>query len=145
MLIKILVLSFLSAIFYRLGGIGGKWYFNTKMRDIGCSIITIISLLILGIIVSFWIYIIVFGLSWLTLSAYWGLDEKKFGYWAHGLGLSLALLPIAYITGNWLGFTLRTIVLTASITIWSEYTKWDVLEESGRGFLITATIPLLLI
>ena len=144
-ILLILGLSIASGIAYRAGGTSA----GTKWRDIGCSLITLATCLILGLYMGFTAflvaYLITFGLSWGALASYWGLDEKKFGYWMHGLGLSLALLPIAYITGNWVGFALRTIILTALITIWSEYTKWDVLEESGRGFFITASIPLLLI
>ncbi len=86
-----------------------------------------------------------FGLTAGAVSAYWGLDEQKWGYWAHGLGLAIAACPLAFISGHWLGFGLRTIALTALITVWSQYTSWDILEEWGRGFFIIATMPLLLI
>lgn len=84
-----------------------------------------------------------FGANAGAVSAYWGIDEKKFGYWAHGLGLSLAILPVIFFTGAWFGFILRSIVLTLGITLWSEYTHWDILEEWGRGFIMVASVWLL--
>ena len=139
----VIVLSILSGILYRIGGTNK----GTLWRDIGCSLVTLIALwLLLGFILSYWwAYLLTFGLSWGALASYWGLDEKKWGYWAHGLGISLAILPIVWITRHWLGFVLWTIVLTTFITIWSELVSKDVIEEKGRGFAIIATMPLLLL
>ena len=146
MIFKILLLlglSSLSAFLYRRGGTNK----GTLWRDVGCSLVTLVALwLLLGFKLSYWwAYLLTFGLSWGALASYWCLDEKKWGYWAHGLGLSLAVLPFAYITGQWLGFALRTIVLTALITVWSELVGDVNWEEGGRGFLIIFTIPLILI
>ena len=138
-------LSTLAGWLYRRGGTNK----GTLWRDIGATLVNLAYCFILGLFVGFraslWAYLLAFGLLWGAYSAYWGLDEKKFGYWAHGLGLSLALLPIVYLTGNWLGFIIRCVVLTLSITLWSEYTTNDVAEEMGRGFIANAAIPLLLI
>lgn len=144
-ILSILILSIIAGILYRMGGKGGKWYFNTKMRDIGCSIITILSLFILKIFVPFWAYLFTFGLSWAACAAYWQMDEHKWGFWPHGLGLSLATLPIAYITGHWWGFSIRCIIFTTLITLWSEFWGDVNIEEGGRGALIILTLPLLLI
>jgi hypothetical protein len=135
--------AFISGCLYRLGG----WEKGNRLfRIIGCPAISLVLYLwLFGLSWSlWWAYLAYFGACAGAISAYWGLDEAKWGYWAHGLGLSLAAFPIAYVTGNWIGFVLRTVILTAFITIWSEYTKWDILEEWGRGFILTATIPLLL-
>ena len=138
-------LSILSGILYRMGGTNK----GTFWRDIGCSLVTLATCFILGLFTTFTAslvaYLLTFGLSWGALASYWGQDEKKFGYFWHGLGLSLAALPIAFITGNWLGFGIRTILLTGLISLWSELIGWDILEEFGRGFILTATIPILLI
>lgn len=133
-------LSLLAGYLYRRGGTNK----GTKWRDLGIPCIVTVYMLALGLKVVWWVYFLHFGLLFGALTVYWGLDEQKWGYWAHGLGISLATLPIAYITGNWIGFGLRTIILTALITIWSEYTSIDWIEESGRGFFIVATMPLLL-
>ena len=139
-----LILSSLSAVFYRLGG----WDKGNRLfRILGCPLVALALFLALqGFKISYiWAYTLSFGLSCGAISAYWGLDEQKWGYWAHGLGLSIAALPLTYITGHWLDFGIRTLVLTALITLWSEKTGWDILEEGGRGFIYCATVPLLLI
>lgn len=137
-------LSSVCGLLYRLGG----WDKGNRLfRILGCPLITLAYLIILsGLnLALWWAYLLVFGLTAGAISAYWGLDEQKWGYWAHGLGLSLAMLPFAYATGHWIGFIIRSFILTAGITIWSEFTSIDTIEEGGRGFLITATLPLLLI
>ena len=142
-IILTLILSIVSAVLYRLGGTSA----GTKWRDAGCPLVALILWWALaGVQLSlWWAYLLTFGLSWGAMASYWGMDEQKWGFWAHGLGLSLAVLPLAFATGHWIGFGLRTILLTSTICLWSEYTKWDVLEETGRGFLFTASIPLLLL
>ena len=144
MILWILGLSILSGIFYLLGG----WSKGNRLfRILGCPLCVVIASvgLFWGKEVPFWAYLCAFGANVGAVSAYWGLDEKKWGYWAHGLGLSLAVLPIIYFTGTWIGFGIRCVVLTALMILWSEYTSWDILEEWGRGFLIAATLPLLLL
>ena len=138
-------LSILSGVLYRIGGTSK----GTLWRDIGCSLTTLVACLILGLYVGFTAslvaYLITFGLSWGALASYWGQDEKKFGYFWHGLGLSLAALPIAFITGHWIGFVIRSVVLTGLIVLVSEKFGNVILEEGSRGMLICLTLPLLLI
>lgn len=138
-LILITLIAILCGVFYRLGGSSKG---NRLFRILGCPLCVVIVLLGLfwGKSVPFWAYLLAFGANAGAVSAYWGQDEKKFGYWLHGLGLSLAILPVILFTGSWLGFALRTILLTSTICLWSEYTKWDVLEEWGRGFLIIISL-----
>ena len=138
--ILVLLASILSGIFYRAGGSGN---YPRQARIVGVAILTCLTLIALGIYT--WWLILVMGLSCGALASSWQQDEKKWGFWAHGLGLSLALLPIAFVTHHWLGFGIRTIVLTTFITLWSQFTKWDILEESGRGAGIILSLPLLLI
>ena len=138
----VILLSILSGVLYRLGG----WEKGNRLfRILGCPLIALITLwLMIGVVLSYWwVYLLTFGLLTGAVSAYWGLDEKKWGYWAHGLGLSLALLPIALITKHYLGYGLLCLVLTSLMTIWSEYASVDYIEEFGRGALIILTIPLL--
>lgn len=140
----VVLLSIASGVLYRLGG----WDKGNRLfRILGCPLATLGAIwAILGLNSAYWwAYAIALVASGGAVSAYWGLDEKRFGYWGHGLGLSLALLPIAFITQHWLGFGIRTIVLTALITLLSEYISRDWLEEGLRGAVIIATLPLLLI
>ena len=143
-LILTLAASCISAILYRLGGSPA----GTRWRDIGCGLVFMATCLAIGLHTSLWAtllaYFLTFGLMWGALASYFGLDERKYGYWAHGLAISLAAAPVAYITGHWIGFGIRCVILTAAITVWSQITSWDTLEEGGRGFFIGATIPLLL-
>ena len=154
MMLKIIIVlaaSMLSAWLYRAGG-QGKPY-NTKFRDIGCSILWITLLITLQgsqrLKMAYILpYAIAFGLSWAALTTYFkkkGQPARWYNWALTGAGYSLAALPIAWATGHWLGFILRCLVLTIGITVWSVLINWDILEEGGRGFAITATIPLLLI
>lgn len=135
-----LIAAILSGIAYRMGGSGN---YPRQARIVGVSAITCIALFLLGI--HSWWLLLVMGLSCGAVSAYYQQDEKKWGYWAHGLGLSLAVLPIVFLSQHWLGFSIRCLVLTGAITLWSQFTKNAVVEEFGRGFIIVSTIPLLLI
>lgn len=141
--IAVILASIISAILYR---VGGSQYYNTKFRDIGCSLL---ACLLAGYLISWdWTLILCFGLSWGALSTYWKQGPRaKWYHWIFvGLGYSLAFLPLAIAEGNiWLGFASRTIVLSAATMIWSELNGNAVWEEMGRGVLITLTIPLLLI
>ena len=139
-----LILSAVSGVLYRLGG----WSKGNRLfRILGvplCLIGAVIALF--GLNWGFWwAYLVTFGLCAGAVSAYFGFDEERFGYFAHGFALSLAVLPIAFVTGHWIGFTLRCIILTASITFWSEVMTGDTTEEAGRGVLIILTSPLLVI
>ena len=135
----LILLAILSGVLYRLGGWGKG---HKLFRRLGCPIVSLSALC--GLMnFNWWAYLLTFGLSIGAVSSYWGIDEKKWGYWAHGLGLSLALLPIALVTKQFLGFGLRCLVLTSLMTVWSEYSSIDYIEEFGRGALIILTIPLL--
>lgn len=138
----IITSSILSAVLYRMGG---SAYYNTKYRDIGCALI---STLLIGYLVSWhWTLILVFGLTWAALTTYWKAGPKA--YWFHwlftGMGYSLSVLPFCIAEGHWIGLLVRTVVLSLLTMIWSEINGNAVKEELGRGFLIPATIPLLLI
>ena len=142
--ILLILLTVASGILYRMGGSASG---NRLYRILGVPLCVLLSLFLLyRITVSYWwLYLILFGANAGTVSAYWGMDERKWGYWAHGLGLSLAMLPLAYISHGWVGFAIRTFVLTVGMSVWSEYSTKDVWEERGRGMLIAGTLPLLLI
>lgn len=133
----ILLQAIIGGVLYRLGGYGkpfASWY-----RD------WLIPLLLFWALPFNWALIPCYALMGGALSAYWGLDEMKWGFFAHGLGLSICMLPYALMTQHWLGFGIRTIVLTASITLISEFMDIDWLEEGLRGAVIILTLPLLMI
>ena len=59
-MIWILIFSILCGILYHLGGLGDdgqkqypklpKWMFNSKVRDWGCSIVTLLAFYLLGVL-----------------------------------------------------------------------------------------------
>lgn len=152
MLIKVLqifVLSVLSGVLYRAGGYGRP--FDGKYRDFGCAFLACLTIHILGIRVGFWIHLIHFILLFSSLTTYHDYLAKEKGkedlrcWLATGFCYGLSAIPIAIVTGLWLGFWIRTVVLAILTMIWSETQSKVELEEGGRGFLIVATLPLLLI
>jgi hypothetical protein len=69
---------------------------------------------------------------------------KSDNHFMHGAAIGMAFLPYAIVgTFSWPGILIRVVVLTLGMGIWSKLIGHDVTEEAGRGFLITATLPLL--
>jgi hypothetical protein len=146
MILKItltIILSALAGLLYRLGGASG---YNTKFRDLGVPTVGIGLLWFLG--GWNWWLILCFGLYFGSLTTYWkkkGTDAMWWNWLFTGLGYSLAFLPYTIATGHYLGFIIRTILVTVLIAVWSYNIDEVVLEENGRGVITTITIPLLLI
>lgn len=144
-----------SAVLYRLGGIGDP--FSGKFRDIGCSVITVIALLSFSEDYSFQFIlanIVHAGLLFASLTTYNKWTNDLFGrrkdrmYWHNwlvtGLFYGLSALPLLFII-PWYWIVLRALVLSGLMTAWCESVKNTTIEEAGRGFLITATLPILVI
>lgn len=150
-ILLIILLSIASAILYRMGG---SDRFNPKWRDWGVSIcvLTAFALLyplrtqnygILAIISSFL-------LTWGALSTYhkWlnplfnkpKTDCFWFNWFAHGLGIAMALFPFAWVGVSWRLLSIRAIVLGVSMMLWSRYNHNVVWDEGGRGALIVLTL-----
>lgn len=148
MIIKILILSCISAILYRLGGIGGKWYLNTKIRDLGVPICSLFVLYLCGIQIPYWVGFLTFLLMGASLTTYCtpkGQEDVKLLNWLLvGIMYGLTLIVVAFYT-SWLAFGLRALVLIIAIPLISEKFSNVWIEEILRGFLFTATIPLFLI
>ena len=156
-----LVLSIFSGIFYRIGGSSKEeakkefpWFptslVNTKVRDVLVPLVSILIFILLSSIsMSWWILLLTFLLMFGAMTTYCKFGEQEDVYWYNwlltGILYGVSALPIAYYTGNWLGFGIRTIVLGLGIMIWSEINSDVRLEEFGRGALFALTIPLLLI
>ena len=134
-----LIASILGGILYRLGG-----QYQTKIRDLGIPTVAITAMCLAH---GFrWVYIPCYGLLFGSLTTYWkrkGVDAEWYNWLFTGLGYSMAMLPYSIISHGYLGFTERVVTLTAFTIIWSESIGLDWLEESGRGFAIIATLPLL--
>jgi hypothetical protein len=90
-----------------------------------------------------WWYILVFGLSWVTLSSYWkgkAIDMKWYHWAFHGLGCGLATLPLGFP----LGAAYRAVFCTAAIIAVSEFSDDVVYEEFWRGFVFVGSAIFLL-
>lgn len=70
MILLLIPLAVTSGI---LGRIGGAEDYDTKYRDVGCSLIAVIaSILVFGFHPGYWwVYVAMFGLHWGAFSTYW--------------------------------------------------------------------------
>lgn len=146
----VLLLSILSGVLYRMGGVGKPY--NTKWRDIGCTLCAILCIMVTQKLVytvaclqAFAVFAV---LNYATLTTYYkkkGSDAKAWNWALVGLGFGLAALPLAWVCNSWIGFTLRTLFLVFTVTLWSEANDNVVWEEFGRGFLLVTSIPILFI
>lgn len=147
MILKLLGLSIISGILYRLGGIGKP--FDTKYRDLGCPLIACGALFLFWhpVLIKEWLLLLCsFGFMFGALTTYWDIIYKDSdNFWLHGFGVGIALLPLAWAGIHWWTILIRAIVLAITMGSWSKFIGWDDLEEFGRGFLIVASLPLLLI
>lgn len=148
MILQIIGLSCLSGFFYRAGGTGGKWYLNTKVRDLGCPLATYSALLLFWYPANWFGWLMLFLAFGLTFGALTTYFDWLFGYdnfYMHGFILGLAALPLAWVGITWWIILIRAILLGIAIGMWSKLIKWDVIEEWGRGFLLTISILLFLL
>jgi len=131
-----------GAVCYRLGGAAG---YNTKFRDIGVPLVACLVMWSWGW--GHWSLVLCFGLLFASLTTYFkksGHDARWWNWALCGLAYGVSALPIAWAFDLWWGFIYRTIFLVGSITAWSEFIDDPVWEECGRGFLIIASIPILM-
>ena len=135
MLIKLLILSVISGILYRLGG----WEKgNTKFRDIGCPLVAVLSLWLLhGAHWNYWwAYLLIFGLMFLALTTYWDKLFKEDNFYMHGYMIGLSTFPLIWLGIHWYIIMIYSILLAITMGLWSKWIKRDWLEEFGRGFLL---------
>ena len=153
MIIKILLTLFLSILSGILGRMGGADNSNTLFRDIGCSILSIVTFCLwFGFKWDYWwIYLISFGLHWGNFSTYY---DRLFGYdnfWFSGFMSGLALLPLIIVYKLWALCIIRSILLViiwgllkylpSYVLIW----RHDIAEEFLRYFSIVVTYLLKII
>ena len=147
LLSAVIILALIGGLLYRLGGIGHPY--NTKYRDFGVPLTALLLLFLLGITAPWWIWLLTFGIMFVSMTTYCKFNNQEDVYWYNwfltGTLYGISVLPFAFSTGNWLGFTLRTIILAFSTMAWSEVIDEVNLEEGGRGFLFIVTLPLLLL
>jgi len=153
-----IVFSVLSAFCYRVGGMSKEqaekyfpWFpqvlVRSWFRDAGCVILTLIWTLLFVKVAWYW-YIPAAGAMYGAMTTYW--DDKippknvdKF--WAHGLFIGLAWMFIAIPAGVWVGGLIRLAIMATFMGVWCYIFSNDFVEEFGRGAIITATLPFLLV
>lgn len=140
-IIVLLVGAILSAILYR---IGGSKKGLTKWRDLGCPTIVV---LLLGLFIGWhWQLIIVFGLLFASLTTYY---DEIFGYdnmYAHGAGVGLSTIPLAWIGVHWWSIAIYAAALSVSMGVMRHNLKIEnTIQELCKGAFIVAFLPILLI
>ena len=73
----------------------------------------------------------------------YSVDKTFLNYALHGFFIALSMLPYAWAMDIWMGFWVRTAVLTVLMAVWSHFIKEVNLEEGGRGALIILTLKIL--
>ena len=181
MIIWTLIFACISAICYRLGGLSKEqakrdlpfipsWLINGKIRDIGCTLLTLLWLY-LFLPLTFWGYIVSGILMFLALTSYWDESDYEWknkickkinwmfpedNFYLHAFFIALALFPILF-KGHILGFLLRCVILSISMGIWCHmlpkskiervriFFSNDYSQELFRGASVVLSLPLLLI
>ena len=154
-----LLFTVISALLYRMGGCGQPcrdkwpnlpgWFFDTKARDIGIPLLCGLPYILLAVKISapWWIHLICFGALFGMLTTYWDfLFKGKDNFYMHGFmcGVAYMFYGIAHPELLlWLG--IRAIVMGVFMGVWCKIFSNDLVEEFGRGGIIIATLPLLLI
>ena len=147
--LKVFIISIIAGILYHLGGTGGTWWKNTKVRDLGVSFCCLGIMLLLGYSFS-WPLVLSTLLLFSALTTYWKKINRFFGdtdenchyynWFIHGLFCGLAYLPMYFTEVSiWLIFT-RSVLLAIFIGAWSEVIDKVSWEEFGRGFLIAISL-----
>ena len=142
----LIVMTIIGAIAYRIGGSSLHISNITKIRDAGLPSCMLIYMA-LAHHWNWWL-LLCFGLMWGSQTSYFKfgqLDVKWWNWIICGLAFSFCMLPYSWATSQWLGFGLRTLVVTSFTVGWCEFVGNDVAEELGRGFIQIVTLPLLFI
>lgn len=147
-IICIIILSIISAICYRLGGIGKPY--NTKVRDFGCPFIALLTIILcLHINVQWYVHLCTFLCMFGAMTTYCTPKSQPDVLWWNwlltGLLYGVSAFPYPIVTGHWAGFWYRVVFLGVFTCIWSESNDKDWLEEGGRGFLFNISLAFLLL
>ncbi len=140
--------SVLGGLLYRAGGASG-W--NTKFRDLGVSACVCGILALKTAHIWPWLALIpTFGLTMAALTTYrYFLPKPKdytgWHYALHGFFCAFGAVCYAWAVGGWiwLWFGVRCAVCAIGVGLWSWKVKNDVVEEIGRGVIITGSTALL--
>lgn len=137
----VIVFSILAGVAGRMGG-SGKY--PRQVRVVGVPFLCTLLAYILGCH-NYLILFISMVLMVVAISTYWDFLFGYDNFWFHGFMLGIATAPIAYVTGEWIGFIALVAIRTVFIGLWCKFVGWDVAEEFGRYASLPLTTPLLFI
>jgi len=153
-IVYLLLLSVVSACFYRMGGCGPadlqkEWGWLPKFitafpkkRDVVCPIVTLGGAYLAGISAPWWMWVLWFGLMWGALSTYWDfLFHDHDNHYMHGFMIGVALLPLCSLA-MLVPLLVIPVVLGVLMGLWSGFLGNATWEELGRGFLMPAVLSL---
>jgi len=141
------LMSVISSVLYRLGGIGRP--FRSWMRDWIIPLVLVIYM-IFRLPVPWYAHLLAFVFTAGALTSYWAyLFKGEDNFYMHGFMIGLSYFPYAIWGGNWLGFSLRCVALAVFMggLNWFvhkyqiKYSDW--IEEFGRGVAIALSLLLL--
>lgn len=140
--IIVITICFLSALLYRLGGIGKPWT-TFKARDAGCSLCAVGIMLALGVQVYWWVHLLSFGLMWAALSTYtYGIPKPngnvQWYHWLlHGIMVQFSgLLYVIFLKSSLGWFAVGVGMSGLLVVAWSQLMDDVNWEEGGRGFIV---------
>ncbi len=143
------ILALVSSALYRTGGAGTDEipFANSQYRDIGCPVIVLIALLMMGHV---WYLALLSSLLVLgfirTYHDYLTGDDNLY---LHSLFIGLSMIPLAWSGVDWWRIVAYTSILTVSIGGLNTYctrnaVKYSVwVEELSRGFIIVIALAIL--
>lgn len=149
-IIAAFVVTIISAITYRLGGLGREdakrchiplWLCHPKYRDLGIPVVCGVWMYLFTPHVAWWRVLIAFLACFGALTTYWDDVFKKDNFFAHGLGIGAAYLLYSL---DWTMFV-RAGIMSIFMGLWCKYFSNDWVEELGRGGIIGLTLLMLLI
>jgi hypothetical protein len=153
-IVYLLLISCICACLYRMGGCGPadllkEWGWVPapirnfpKKRDVGCGVVTLGACALIGISAPWYFWLLAFGLMWASLSTYWDFLFGFDNHWFHGFVIGMSLLPVVW--GDWQGLAAYALGLAGLMGLWSKLIGNATWEELGRGFVMPATLGLLL-
>jgi len=144
----------ISAVLYRCGGMSKDatakptwipvWARERLVRRWGCPLLSILYLILFGLSCAWWVHAIVFVCAWLAITTYWDDVFGEDNFYMHGLVLGLAYLPY-FMVIPWYAILTRAVIMSIFMGLWCKFWINDVAEEFGRGGIISATLPIMLI
>jgi hypothetical protein len=116
------------------------WLLSSWTRDWLIGPICAVFAWVLGVH-SLWLLLMIMATGG-ALSTYWDTLFGFDNFWFHGFMVGLAAFPIAIVTGHWVLWAVRCIILAVWMGGWSASIGDAHVEEAGRYFIVGSTIAM---